>query len=445
MRWIAAKDLRILRRSPLLVGLLVVYPAIVALLIGFALSRGPEKPTVAIVNEVPESGQVISLGGEEIDVARYAQRLFEAIDAVEVDSREEALEKVRAGDVLAALIVPADVTARLQAGLEPAEIEVVYNAEDPVKREYVENTIKAQVQDANAALTREFTKVAVEYLDLLASGGEFTLLGREIDVLGLARAEAVLRDAQSRLPAGSAQRTQLESVIRFARLARQNLDLADEVLSSVGTPIRVRQRVLEGGSTPLSSFASSITATISLMFVAILLAAGLLAIEREEHAFSRLVRGLVSPAGLLVAKALVAAAVAAPVALATLLGLSLFVDLDVGRLPLWAAAVALGALAFSALGLAIGALAREVRAASLLAFALALPIAFVSLVPSGSVSGALYDVIRAIAALFPFKPALDATNAALHDAGGLAAPLAHLAALALAFGALARLALRRFA
>ena len=40
------------------------------------------------------------------------------------------------------------------------------------------------------------------------------------------------------------------------------------------------------------------------------------------------------------------------------------------------------ALAFAALGLAIGALAREVRAASLMAFMIALPLAFLALVPS---------------------------------------------------------------
>ena len=75
----------------------------------------------------------------------------------------------------------------------------------------------------------------------------------------------------------------------------------------------------------------------------------------------------------------------------------------------------------------MGALAREVRAASLLAFMLALPIAFLALVPSGAVSSALYDVIRAISALFPFKPTLDAMDAALNDAGGMAGALAHLA------------------
>ena len=56
------------------------------------------------------------------------------------------------------------------------------------------------------------------------------------------------------------------------------------------------------------------------------------------------------------------------------------------------------------MGTAIGALAREVAAASLLAFALLLPVAFLALVPSGVVSTALYDVARAVSAVFPFRP-----------------------------------------
>jgi hypothetical protein len=86
-----------------------------------------------------------------------------------------------------------------------------------------------------------------------------------------------------------------------------------------------------------------------------------------------------------------------------------------------------------------------VRAASLLAFMLSLPLAFLALVPSGAVAPALYDVIRAVSAIFPFKPTLDALDAALNDSGGLGQALAHLAALMVAFGALSRFGLRRFA
>ena len=203
--------------------------------------------------------------------------------------------------------------------------------------------------------------------------------------------------------------------------------------------------MVEGGTTSLSSFAVALAVAVSLMFVTVLLAAGTLALEREENAFARLVRGLVSRTGLLVEKAALAAACSVVVCLLMLGGLGLFVELDWGRFPLWLAAIAASALAFAALGLAIGALTREVRAASLLAFMLSLPLAFLALVPSGAVAPALYDAIRVISAAFPFKPALDALDAALNDSGELAVPLLHLGALFLAFGAISRLALRRFA
>ena len=74
-----------------------------------------------------------------------------------------------------------------------------------------------------------------------------------------------------------------------------------------------------------------------------------------------------------------------------------------------------GALAFGALGVAIGALAREVRAASLLAFLLSLPLAFLALVPAGSVGRGLYDAISAISFVFPFKAALQALDAAVNQ------------------------------
>ncbi len=285
MRWLLLKDLRILRRSPLLVGLLVLYPVVIATLIGFALSRGPDKPQVAFVNLVPDSATEIELGGETIDVTRQAGPLFRAIDPVRVDSREEAITKVEDGEVLGAIVIPKDTTRKLQTGLEPAEIEVFYNADDPVKASYVRDTIKAQVQDANSALTKQLAKAAVEYLDLIGTGGQFEIFGRRARRAGLERAEQMLRGAVEDLPPRSAAREDVERVIAFARLARDNLDLSDEVLSSVGSPISVKQTELDGGATPLSSFAVAIAVTVSLMFITLLLAAGALALEREENAF----------------------------------------------------------------------------------------------------------------------------------------------------------------
>ena len=444
MLWLLVKDLRVLKRSPLLVALLVLYPVIVAVLIGFALSRGPEKPEVAFYNGVPRSENRFDLGGTSINLSDQADVLFKAIDPVRVGSREEAVRLVRSGDVLGAIVIPEDITQKLRTGIASGTIEVYYNAEDPAKRQYVENTIRSQVQTANAALTRRIAGEAVSLLELIRSGGRYRFLGEDIDVLGLQRSARILREARSGLPPGRL-RARVDEVIRFAGLAQENLTFSDEVLGAVGEPIKVRSEVVKGGSTSLSSFAIALAVTVTLMFITVLLAAGVLASEREENAFGRLMRGLVSPTALLAEKAALAAMCSLVVALVMVAGLGLFVDLDWGRAPLWVLAAAFGALGFAALGLAIGALAREVRAASLLAFMLGLPLAFLALVPSGAVAPVLYDAIRGISAAFPFRPSLSAMDAALNGAGGLAGPLVHLAVLTLAFGALARLALRRFA
>src|SRR3954447_20816697 len=444
MRWLLAKDLRILRRSPLLVSLLVIYPIAIAVLIGFALSRGPDKPKVAFYNAVPLGRGTVTLGGETIDLSKQAGELFKAIDPVRVTSRKAAVQKVRDGDVLGAIVIPANAASNIQSTLDPATIEVYYNAEDPAKKQYVENTIKSQVQSANAALTKRVAKEALSLLRLIQSGGHYRFLGEDFNVLGLQRSEHYLRQARRDLPRGSPLRARVDRVIAFAALARENLSFSDDFLKVVGSPLEVDATVLEGGNTSLSSFAVAMSVAVSLMFITVLLAAGTLALEREENAFSRLVRGLVSRTGLLVEKAALSAVCSVVVCVVMVAGLSLFVEIDWGRFPLWLAALVVGALAFAALGLAIGGLTKEVRAASLLAFMLSLPIAFLALVPSGAVSSGLYGLIQVVSGAFPFAPTLDAMDSALNGVGGIGLPLLHLALLSLAFGAISRLALRRF-
>jgi ABC-2 type transport system permease protein len=446
LRWLFLKDLQILRRSPLLVGLLVIYPVLIALLIGYALSRGPSKPKVAFLNEVPKGQGSFNLGSEKINGAQYANKFFTAIDPIRVKTRKQAIEKVRSGQALAALIIPADIVQKLSTGgLDQPQLEVIYNAENPLKRQYVESTIQFQLAKANQALSGQFRQVASRYIDLLLQGGEFNAFGANFQILGLKNAKAILAGVAASLPRGSPQRRALEQVIRFASLAIDNLDLSNAALASISEPLKVKTETIGGGGKqPLDTFAVAVAVTISMMFVCVLLAAGMLALEREENAFTRLARGLVSKLALLAEKVSLAALCAAVVGLAMLVGIGLFVTVDWARFPLWVLAALFGAAGFAALGVAIGGLAREVRAASLFAFLLSLPVAVIALVPSGATDPTLYDVIRVISAIFPFRPALDAMAAAL-SGGGIALPLLHLAILVFAFGAIARLSLRRFA
>ena len=446
MRWLLLKDLTILRRSPLLVTLLVIYPIAVALLIGFALSRGPGKPTIALVNEIPQQHRSFDVAGSRLNAEEYLPELLKSVNVIRARNRAQARRLVRDGKVLGALILPADITQKLETGTEQPTIEVLYNGEDAVKQRYVESIIRARMAEANVALSRRFQEATAGYLRLLLDGGTMSVLGSDVNILGLRNAHAITSGAIAALPPRSPLRTSLGQVARFGQIAIDNLGRSRDVLRSVGQPVRVRQTIVGGRRTPLDTFAAAISVTVSLMFLTVLLAAGLLALEREEHAFSRLVRGLVTRLGLLAEKISLAALCAFAVSLAMLLALGgFFIELDWGRFPQWLLALAAGAVAFAALGVAIGGLAREVRAASLLAFLLSLPVAFLALVPSGAVSAGLYDVVRAVSACFPFKATLQALDAALNGVGGLPTALAHLAVLAVAYTALARLAVgRRF-
>jgi ABC-type multidrug transport system permease subunit len=449
VRWLILKDLRILRRSPFTVTLLVLYPIVIAVLIGLALSGGPQKPRVAFANLVPTGESGFQVGTRKLDAADYASKLFESVDPIRVKTRDEAIAKVRSGEALGALVLPADAGDRLRRALslsggEPPTVEVYYNAEDPVKRRFVESTIRARLAEANDALSEVVLREAARYIDIVVRGGQVDLpLIGQVDILGLVHSRELIDAALTRLPKNDPGRVALEQVSRFARLAAENLDVSKPILASIGSPVHVKQTVVRGSRTPLDTFAVAVAVAVSLMFVTLLLAAGLLALEREEHAFARLVRGLVTRTQLLAAKIGLAALCALAVTLVMLCGLALFVGLDWERAPQWLAALALGALAFGAMGVALGGLAREVRAASLLALMLSLPIAFLALVPSGAVAPTLYDVISVISGAFPFKPSLDALDAAI-SGGALLGPLAHLAGLTLAFGALGRLALKRF-
>ena len=353
--------------------------------------------------------------------------------------------------MIAALILPPDLLDKLNslASLNPQQptVEVLVNQDDPVKASLVDDRIQALVTEANLILSQQISDQAANYLDLLIKGGSFSLpLVGDLDILGLAARRAqILRQVRPQLPQDSPASATLDRVTKFADLARQNLDFALPLLGAVASPITVDKQVVAGQSSELDVFAIAVAATVTLMFVTVLLVAGSLALEREENAFARVTRGLVGhdrPARprsrardrrLLRGHAPAARRADRP---------------GLGRLgadPLILLAIGAGGAAFAAFGAAIGGSAKEVRASSLLAFMVSLPIAFLSLVPSGTVSVGVFHAIEFVRALFPFDPALDAMQGALDSAGPRRPAARPPAAIVVAYGLLARLALRRFA
>jgi hypothetical protein len=340
---------------------------------------------------------------------------------------------------------------------------VLYNG-DALEQSLVRSSLNSALAQANLGFSEQIQRAAAQAIGLLLKGGNLGVLGAPPNLIGLRQIPPLLRSVIAHEPPGP-NRAALQRTLAFATFGAQNLTLAKTVLSTISQPIAVHSTLLHGRRTPLNTFAVVVAVSVSLMFVCVLLAAGGIALEREEHALARLLRGaagkrgsgnrsparpggsggvLISREGLLAEKALLAAACSFLLAAAMLAGIGAFVPIDWSRVPLWLAALALGALAFGALGVAIGVLAREVRAASLLAFLLSLPLAFLALVPSGSVASGLYDAISAVSFVFPFKASLQALDAAVNQSSpALPASLVHLAVLTLLFGVLARVGLRR--
>jgi ABC-2 type transport system permease protein len=447
VRWLLLKDLQILRRSPLQAALLVAYPILIALLIGFAISREPGKPRVAFLNEIPPGARIAG-GNGKLPAVGVNERICQQVECVRVSTRAQAETKVRDGDVLAALILPSDLIDRLNSlstlAPETPEVDVMVNEEDPLKARVVDDRITALLAQANLFIAKQIAEEGGRYLNLVVDGGDFDVLGQPVEILGLRAVASIL---QALRPAVSpSQRAELDRVIRFATLARDNLDVAAPLIDRLAQPIAVRRQSVSAPTPPLEIFAVAVAATLTLTFVTLLLVAGSLALEREESTFPRLTGGLVSRTGLLAEKIGLGVVVGLVVTLLMLAGVQLFVGLEWGRFGLWLLAILCGGAALGAAGAALGAVARDVRAVSLLAFMIALPVALLSLVPSGAVGAGLYDAIRVTTALFPFKPALQASAAALDSAGsGIGGPLLHLAILIAGYGALARFAMRRFA
>jgi ABC-2 type transport system permease protein len=447
MLWLLLKDLQILRRSPLQAVLLIAYPVLIALLIGFAISREPGKPSVALLNEIPQ-GARIAAGNGKLPAVGVNDRICKQVECVDVGSRAQAEAKVRDGDVLAALILPSDLIDRLNSlstlNPETPEVDVIVNEENPLKARVVDDRITALLAQANLFVARQIAKEGGRYLDLIVEGGDFDVLGQPVEILGLRAVASILQSLRPAVP--PSQRGDLDRVIRFATLARDNLDVAAPLIDRLAQPIAVNKESVSAPTPPLDVFAIAVAATLTLTFVTLLLVAGSLALEREENTFPRLTGGLVSRAALLTEKIGLGVAVGLVVTLLMLGGVQIFVGLDWSRFGLWLVAILAGGAGLGAAGAALGAAARDVRAVSLLAFMVSLPVALLSLVPSGAVGSTLYDGIRVVTALFPFKPALEAIGAALDPAGGgIGGPLLHLAILVVAYSALARLALRRFA
>jgi ABC-2 type transport system permease protein len=430
------KDLRVLVRSPLLLGVLIAYPLLVAGLVGLVAGYGSSKPRVALVDEehLPEA---VAVGGHRFRIQDAIDEVGRNVHLVRMNPGE-ARRALATGRVVATLTVPPGFLADLKSGLQAPSL--VYQTTRGGISSRVTQQVQALVYGLNRRLQRAYVETDLRYVQLIVRGGRAEFGGKTYTVLGLARMQQLLKE----LPR-SPQRARIAD---FARIAGIALAQTGNLLASTANPIELERAHEDSRSSLLSAQVQAYALALTVTFLALLLAAGAIASERDENAIGRLARGLVSLGELVWTKVALAAVVALALGLAIAVVFGVIVEAGgvVGgepwqRLPLLGVGLLLAGGALGALGSLLGALAREARAASLVAVLVVMPIVFLGLVPRevAPVAGWFSDAL-------PFAHAVRYFAASLYDAspwGTLARELAWLAGLGLGFGALARAATRR--
>jgi ABC-type Na+ efflux pump permease subunit len=414
------KDALVLRRSPLLLGIVLAYPVAIAVLVGLVAGYSTAKTRVALVDE-DNLPPVVTIGGQRFHVDRTIQEVSKNVDLVRGLSRDEAERQLAAGKVVAVVTVPPGFLATLGQMVRSPQLEIELSR-GPISAR-VKQQVQALVYSLNRQLQSAYIETNLKYVDLILRGGDGSFLGQPISVIGLERAEQELRQMPQ-----TPRVEKLEDFVHDARLALAN---TGDALRATARPIGV-------------TYALGLTIT----FLALMLAAGSLAAERDENVIGRLARGLVGLGHLVWSKVLLAAALA--LGLGITIAVAFGVIIEIGgvnggepwrRLPLLVVGLLLAGGALGALGALLGALAREARSASLVAVLVVLPIVFLGLIPAQIVppAGWASDVL-------PFTHAVRFFNSALYDLSPwrqVARQAAWLIALGAIFGVLARLGARR--
>jgi hypothetical protein len=443
VRILLGKDLRTLARSPALLAALVLYPLLIALLVGLVARFAADRPRVAFVDldEIPET---VVVAGQRFDVEQVIDQVETEVELVPL-SEEEADHQLRTGEIVAAIVVPRGFVSRLRSLVRQPTLTLRITRGGLSGR--VERQTEALVYNLNRRLQDAYIDANLEYVRLIREGGTGDFLGNEFDIVGLEGARRILDalDARSRDPNGKREIDQLQTFVDEALLA---LERSGETLRATANPITFTTEDEGRREWLLSAQVQAYALALTIALLCILVAAAGIAAERDENVLGRLTRGLVRLGELVAEKIALVAVVAVALGLALTLVLGVAIELAGStsfaswtRLPVLALGIALAAAAFGAFGVLLGVLARETRAAALVSILVALPLVLLGFLPEIAVRPAAW-----VSDAFPFSHSVRLFESTLYDAdpwASIAQEAAWLLALGALFAAAARLGMRR--
>jgi len=221
------KDVLVLRRSPLLLGILLAYPLAIALLVGLVAGYGSSKPRVALVDEDNLPATIV-LGGKRFHVDRAIHEVSKNVKLVRL-SADEAERQLRDGRVVAVVTVPPGFVSTLRGMVKSPRLRLELSRGTISTR--VEQQVQALVYSLNRQLQRAYIASNLRYVTLILDGGDASFIGQPISVLGIQKAQRLLAEMPQ-----TPRTAKLSDFLHDARLALAN---TGDALRSTAHPIEL--------------------------------------------------------------------------------------------------------------------------------------------------------------------------------------------------------------
>ncbi len=276
------KDLRVLWRSPLLLGALLAYPIVIALLVGLIAGYASSKPRVAFVDEA-HLPPVVAVAGHRFHLQTVIDEVAGQVTLVRLSPKEAARELAN-GKVVATITVPPGFLGSLQTMATSPSLVLRTGSGGLSGR--VTQQMQSLVYQLNQKLQAGYIAANLEFVRLILHGGSGKFLGRHFTLLGLDGTQQEL----AKLPPSK----RVAVIEHFVQVARVGLAQTGTALKATANPITLTQPKTHGRTWVLSAQVQAYGIAVTVTFLALLLAAGAAAAEKDEGTIGRLRRGLVS-------------------------------------------------------------------------------------------------------------------------------------------------------
>jgi ABC-type amino acid transport substrate-binding protein len=172
-----AKDAKVILRHRMLLVILLLYPFVFMAIIGLTFSENRDL-RLGVVYEgaagTASAGGKIWIEGEPYDERGLVERFLGEIASIEEYPDSAAAEDaLRAGQVDAVLVVPADFVQRMQTLYDSATVQVIIDQSNLFQAASSETSVRGALSRINRILVEEKLRAVNAGLEVLVSGGDF--------------------------------------------------------------------------------------------------------------------------------------------------------------------------------------------------------------------------------------------------------------------------------